>query len=173
MIFMEIHNEDIEWDKHQIHWGQWKTPEHMCFLCPLVPSLEWVGIFFKHTNAIRLFRKKLIWEWTAEYREQQCLRVIIISKIQKNPWVPKWRNWTHNCGLFPGAMKAALQFLLLTYHHHHLQSKICKECWMLSKERKGHTLPSPSSVTFLCHGSLVSLDLPPNHKDLHVLLPRP
>ena len=134
-------------------------------------GMSW-NIFQTH-SCHQTLQNQLIWEWTAAYREQQCLRVIIVSKIQKNPWVPKWRNWTHNCGLFPGAMKAALQFPLLTHHHHYHQSKTCKECRMERKEMKGYTLPSPSSVTFLCHGSLVSLELPPNHKDLHVLLPRP
>lgn len=136
----------------------------------LIPRLDWAGILFKHIHALRTLQNQLIWEWTAECWEQQCLRVISLSKIQKKSWLPKSRSWTHSCGLLPGPIKSNIQVHLLT---HHQQPKIWKEHWMESKEVKEHNLPSPSSGTFLCHTSLVSLDFLPIHKDPHFLFPRP
>lgn len=97
------------------------------FIVFLILSFYWVGILFKLMHAVRTPLRWLVWEWTAECREQQCLRVIHISKIQKT-WVPEWRSWTHRYGFFPGEIKHALHFLLLTHHHHHQQPKTWNEC---------------------------------------------
>ena len=146
----------------------------MCsFFVFLNLSMYWAGIFFKLMHAVRTPQRWLVCEWTAECREQQCLRVIIVSKIQKKPWVPKWRSWTHSCGWFLGEIQAALQFLLLSHHHHHKQPKTGKEHWISSEKRKINNLQSPSSDTFLCHRILLSLELPPIHRDTHFLLPTP
>ena len=168
MIFMEIHNEDIEWQTQNSLGAMEDSKPHVLSLSSHSQSgMSWS--FFQTHSCHQTLQKQLIWEWTAEWWEQHCLRVIIVSKIQKKTWVPKWRNWTHSCGLFPGAMKAALH---LNHHHQHQKHKTFKEHWMASKERKGHIYQVPS-VTFLCQRNLLSLELPPIHKDTHVFLNRP
>ena len=137
------------------------------FFVFLNPSLSWAGIFFKLMHAVKTLQTQVVWEWTAEWRDPPCLREISVSKIHKKTWIPKWRSWTHTCGLLPGAIKAAIQFLLLTPQE---PKSWKKKHWMGREERRIHTLAFPSSATFLCHRSLVSLELPPIHRDPHVLL---
>ena len=171
MVFMEIHNEDSERDRQQIHWGKQKTPGHRCFLCLAHPQSGWTWHFLQCTHTVRTLQRQLVWEWSAEWRQEQCLCVISVYKIQKKSWIPKLRSWTDSCGLFPGSRKAALQFLLLTIQNHHQQCKTWKEH---GKESKEKTYLTKSQLwQFLCHRILLSLELPPIHHGIYVLLPSP
>ena len=64
--------------------------------------------FLQTHSCHQKLQKQQIWEWTPYWQKQHCFKVIIVSKIQKKTWVPKWRSWSHNCGLFPGETKAAI-----------------------------------------------------------------
>lgn len=86
MVFMEFHNEDSERDRQQIHWGKQKTPGHRCFLCLAHPQSGWTWHFLQLTHTVRTLQRQLVWDWSAEWWQEQCLRVISVSKIHNKPW---------------------------------------------------------------------------------------